>query len=292
MKIRKKGTPRIFVHMQGGLGNQLFIYFGTKYLEEHLNKRIILISKTKNKLSRVGIKISETEIILPQIVYQFIITVLAKMSRIKVINPFIYFNKDVGHETFFHDSNKIRFISGYFQSFYYFENCSLIKHSKNKFILESTSRMLFDKEIDFQNSIAIHIRRGDYLLNKNGYFGLLSADYYRTALSKVSKFERYDSIYLFSDSKISNNFKDELKIKSNTSVVDMTEISDLDDVATLALLTKFRINIISNSTFSWWGAFLGESDKTVIAPSKWFRLKQDPKQLYPRNWLTNESHWE
>jgi hypothetical protein len=292
MKIRNKKTPRIFVHMQGGLGNQLFIYFGAKYLEEHLNKRIILIAETKNKLPQVGIKISETEIILPQILYRFVITALAKLSKTKVVNPFIYFNKDIGHETYFHDLNKLRFISGYFQSFYYFENCSLAKNSNKKNVLKSISQTILDEKIDFQNSIAIHIRRGDYLLNKNDYFGLLSANYYRTALSKVSKFASYDSIYLFSDSKISNNFKNELKIDSTLTVMDMTEIPDLDDVGTLALLSKFRINIISNSTFSWWGAFLGESDKIVIAPNKWFRLKQDPTQLYPRNWLTNESHWE
>jgi hypothetical protein len=102
----------------------------------------------------------------------------------------------------------------------------------------------------------------------------------------------FSNVYLFSDSKISENFKNKLNYGEEFCLVDSFQFQELDDLTTLALLTKFSACIISNSTFSWWGAYLGENKKIVLAPSKWFKSKQDPNFLYPTNWLVSESFWE
>ena len=62
------------------------------------------------------------------------------------------------------------------------------------------------------------------------------------------------------------------------------------DVEDLWLMTKTNGNVIANSTFSWWGAYLNKNKPTIIAPSKWFGTKRtdnnalEIKDLYPENW--------
>jgi hypothetical protein len=102
----------------------------------------------------------------------------------------------------------------------------------------------------------------------------------------------YDKLYLFSDSKIDYEFKNRLKFDfKNLEIVDTNE-EKIDDICTLALLTRFTSHIISNSTFSWWGAYLSDSNQTVVTPSIWFRKHLDPERIYPEIWETVDSAWE
>lgn len=283
---------RLFIHLQGGLGNQLFIYFGSDYLRQMFKKKIFFISTTTNQLSKIGIATFNYESILLQNANRLLVLIFAKASSLRLFKKYIYFANDVGYEEFNEKAESLKFISGYFQSYLYSEENKL----KRSLIYENLLAISRDKQlssdIDFRNSVAIHVRRGDYLLDRNSYFGLLSAEYYREALLKISLVKSYDSIYLFSDSNLSEDFKAKLEISTNVKLFDMTECENLDDIFTLALLTKFENCIISNSTFSWWGAFLGDENKVVVAPSKWFKNRFDPSLLHPTNWLRSESKWE
>ena len=99
-------------------------------------------------------------------------------------------------------------------------------------------------------------------------------------------------MYLFSDSKIDSKLIDNLKLNFiNLEIID-TSKQNLNDISTLALLSQFPGQIISNSTFSWWGAYLGRKNKIVAAPSIWFKKHQDPQRIYPVSWETIESKWE
>jgi hypothetical protein len=293
MKIYQNNSKSmLFVHLQGGIGNQLFIYFAAKHLEKKYNKKIIFVSKTESRLSHIGIDSGNDVIILPKLLHRILLGVFVKISKFKLISKLIYFNRDIGYEPVDQNVSTIRFISGYFQSYKYFDTYDKSKILSDQFLFRNQSYSNLYNEIDFKNSLAIHIRRGDYLLEQNNYFGLLSAEYYRIALTKIHDLKSYDSIFLFSDSKISDDFKNQLKINKKDNIIDMSFFPELDDLTTLAILTKFRTFIISNSTFSWWGACLGDTNKLVIAPSKWFKNQQDPSFLYPKNWLISESHWE
>jgi hypothetical protein len=285
-------APRLFIHLQGGLGNQLFIYFGAEYLRQICKKKIIFISTTSNQLSKIGIARFKNETILLQNANRFFILIFAKISRLRLLKKYIYFSSDVGYEDINEKAESLKFISGYFQSYLYSEESRLKRSVIYENLIASSHNKQLSRGIDFRNSVAIHIRRGDYLLDKNSYFGLLSAEYYREALLKISLVKSYNSVYLFSDSNISVDFKEKLEISTDVKMFDMNECENLDDIFTLALLTKFENCIISNSTFSWWGAYLGDENKVVVAPSKWFKNRFDPSLLHPTNWLRSESKWE
>ena len=283
---------RFFIHLQGGLGNQLFIYFGAEYLRQIYKKKIFFISTTSNQLSKIGIAKFKNESILLQNTNRFFILIFARISKLRVFKKYIYFANDVGYEEINDKAESLKFISGYFQSYLYSEESRLKQSLIYENLITSIRNKQLLRDIDFRNSVAIHVRRGDYLLDKNSYFGLLSAEYYREALLKISLIKSYDSVYLFSDTKITDVFKENLNISNAIKVSDMTKCENLDDILTLALLTKFENCIISNSTFSWWGAYLGNENKIVVVPSKWFKNRVDPSFLHPTNWVRSESKWE
>ena len=127
----------------------------------------------------------------------------------------------------------------------------------------------------FTNPIALHIRRGDFVWNNKNH-PPLSLDYYKSAL------ELFDSdreVIIFSDDtewcKEQELFEDDrfAVAEGGDQFYDLCLMSMCDDF------------IIANSTFSWWGAWLGNRGK-VIAPKKWFgeTLGHDTKDLYCKGW--------
>lgn len=119
-----------------------------------------------------------------------------------------------------------------------------------------------------ENSIGIHVRRGDYL-NEKQYQGICTLDYYKKAIQIVlSKFDNV-SFYVFSnDVDWCRNNLSEMFMNSKTIYVDWNK--GKESYRDMQLMTFCRGLIVANSSFSWWGAFLNKKeDHLVIAPKRW-----------------------
>lgn len=137
----------------------------------------------------------------------------------------------------------------------------------------------------------LHVRLGDYL-NENS-FGIPGAEYFTKAL----RYLRSNSIgtkeidlVIFSDSPdLLNRFLDKETIEGSL----IHDGGNLSPIETLHLMSKANNFVISNSTFSWWAAYLSKNEtRTVIAPKPWFSTVAPPKSLIPAEWHTEESYFK
>jgi hypothetical protein len=127
------------------------------------------------------------------------------------------------------------------------------------------------------NTCSVHIRRGDYLRFPNDHPTLLN-DYYFKSFDKMKKNTKF---IVFSD--------DITWCKDNIKGNNMFYIEDETDYVNLILMSLCKHNIIANSSFSWWGAWLNKNkNKKVIAPKIWFGPNKNlnTKDLIPNKWIT------
>ena len=175
---------------------------------------------------------------------------------------------------------------GYWQSEKYFNQYSeLIRHDfafptpptgKNKALLLG---------IDNSNSVSIHVRRGDYVSNQttNQFHGVCSLAYYRKAIKSIKDKVKNPIFYVFSDDP--EWCKDNLTIAEKTTYI--SHNSGEKSWEDMRLMSHCKYNIIANSSFSWWGAWLNDNPtKIVIAPQKWFNDPSiDTQDVIPDSWL-------
>ena len=165
---------------------------------------------------------------------------------------------------------------GFFQSEKYFKHIE--KEIRKDFtfkdeIVEDSESII--KDI-FDDPIAIHIRRGDFLINSGNHYNQ-SLEYYENALSK---FDSDRQVVIFSDDPKWCMSQD---LFSSDRFIVSESAGPYHD---LYLMTQCSDFIIANSTFSWWGAWLANRGN-VIAPKKWFGPNNshlDTKDLYPDDW--------
>lgn len=169
-------------------------------------------------------------------------------------------------------------LDGHFQSYKYFDLYS----DEIKTLLQpdyNTLEYIKDKYGDILNktTTSIHVRRGDYLKLPDHYINL-DYNYYTKALSKTP---HSDYILVFSDdiSWCKQTFKGDQYIF----------IENEKDYIDLYLMSMCNNNIIANSTFSWWGAWLNNNpDKVVVSPNQWFgpaKGNRNLNDLIPENWI-------
>lgn len=152
-------------------------------------------------------------------------------------------------------------LRGFFQSENFFKEYEeLIRY----YLEPSTelSNYIFNKYfklLDGGKTCSVHVRRGDYL-NQSNYFPVQPLEYYTTAINKIGN----DFKFIF--------FSDDIKwCKENFSGDNFYFIENELDIVDLFLMSYCDDHILSNSSFSWWGAWLNESEeKTVICPEHWF----------------------
>jgi hypothetical protein len=137
-------------------------------------------------------------------------------------------------------------------------------------------------EISSCNSVSLHIRRGDFLNIKNiKTFGLVcNKEYYQSAINQMYLLMENPHFYIFSnDIKwVKENF-----IAENITVVEINKSSS--SWKDMYLISLCKNNINSNSSFSWWGAYLNPNiNKKVIVP-KYFINNLITKDVYPENWI-------
>jgi hypothetical protein len=130
----------------------------------------------------------------------------------------------------------------------------------------------------------IHVRRGDYVGNLGA--GLLSSEYYNYAIRILNGSQR--NIWVFSDDIQVAKGEFSKYSTSNWRWIGSSELSSPSQ--NLYLMSLAKDIVIANSTFSWWGAMLNHK-KNVVAPEKWSRNQEDPRDLYPPEWKTIQSSW-
>lgn len=196
---------------------------------------------------------------------------LTKKSFNKELLP-----KQTWREPSFHCSDKILqspdnvALTGNLQCFKYFETCFDIIRNEFRFN-QSIEKSVHSITLP-HDYISVHVRRTDYL--QHDRYVHLNIDWYRKAMSYFPN----ENFIIFSD---------DLKwCKSNLKGNNIYYSPFLSSVEDMYAMTIGKGNIIANSTFSWWSAFLNKSSQ-VICPKKWFTIPQlDENNLILENWIT------
>jgi hypothetical protein len=134
-----------------------------------------------------------------------------------------------------------------------------------------------------------HIRIGDYKYQENSYIGILSADYYKACVKYLKENLGEKAIYVFSDEIDGARSMYSDAFPQNTFWVD--PVGEYDPIEVLKLMSLANRFVIGNSTFGWWAAYMSKHCDCVLAPTKWFRSRQDPKELIPPSWIRIKSDW-
>ena len=152
-------------------------------------------------------------------------------------------------------------VDGYFQSEKYFSDCS--DEIRELFSLDSTTKKkIVEKTEGIESWATLHIRRGDYADFPDVFVNLCETNYYQNALENIES----SIVYV-----VTNDIDWSMKWVSdnlNESGVEFRWTNE-NEVFDLYLMSMAKECIIANSSFSWWGSWLGEKKK-VIAPSEWF----------------------
>jgi hypothetical protein len=159
-------------------------------------------------------------------------------------------------------------LNGYWQNYRYFWN-----HRKE---IKSIINLQKINEYDFTDSCSLHIRRGDYLQNQDTH-PVLDISYYKKALEIINPSGK---IYVLSD---------DLKwCRENIGIPNAVFVDNDCPIHNLSVMSQCSNNIIANSTFSWWGAFLNKNeDKEVVYPNNWLDPYGSNRENFcPTSWTS------
>ena len=236
----------------GYLGNQMFQYAALKGIANKINTDYIIPAKTNGKFSQ-----QLTDAFMLNDFIKYDITNFPQIEE-KQFNYDPQFAKSI--------FNNVD-IKGYFQSEKYF------KHIEKQ--IRDDFKFKHEYSIPTQEYVAVHVRRGDYL-SLPKHHPTCSIEYYKKAMSM---FPNSHFVILSDDIEWCKNQK---------AFADCEFWQGTSNVHDLYVMTKAEHNIIANSSFSWWGAWLNKKyGKIVIAPKKWFgeEIRHDTKDLLPLEWI-------
>lgn len=296
----------VTVKLQGGIGNQMFQYAAAKVLALKNNTGVILDLATLNHrisgrnyvfrtydLDLLTVKANLT--LLSRLSFavnnlSFLLSRLLIMVRIKLRpNSVIIEKENYSFDSSLLSHNDGVYLDGYWQSYKYFEgyNNEIRAEFKFKQTLSGNAKAI-GSMIELSNSVAINIRRDDYVKNMSNleFFGFMDKNYYNVAINIINSSVTDPYFFIFTDDLAwaRNNFE---FLKRKTIIG--PELDSNRYVDKLHLMTLCKHFIIPNSTFAWWGAWLSSNpDKIVIAPKKWVTdpiINANTKDLIPEDWL-------
>lgn len=286
----------IIVKILGGLGNQLFQYALSRSLSLKNNELVKLDTSVFPYYPPLGTY---------RLHYFNTVANLAKSNEIsrfrkyqrKVGKIWFLYNRLIANESiyiqerqFSFDPNILKikgslYLDGWWQSEKYFKSIESI--IRKEITLKNEPSLYFTqiaRQIKNTNAVSLHIRRCDYVTNEktNQHHGVCSLSYYQEAIKELTKKIYNPHFFVFSDNIIWA--KQNLRIAFPITFVSQKN-PDIE-YEELIMMSLCKHHIISNSSFSWWGAWLCKNkEKIVFAPKKWFSKPLDTKDLLPDSWI-------
>ena len=274
------------IKMTGGLGNQMFIYaFYLQMRRRYADTRIDLSDMAHYdahngyELHRVFPQLEAEEVLWPQglkkvVEFLFFRTVLERKQRPDTLRPFE--RRRLWPLTYF---------KGFYQSERHF--AGVADEVRRAFTFDEglagkRTRALLEQIRADGRAVSLHVRRGDYLEPRTWRnTGCVCGEaYYRDAVERMAQLAEEPHYYVFSD--------DIAWVRENIPTPPFTTYVDWnrgpDSWQDMMLMAACRHNVVCNSTFSWWGAWLNaHKDKHVVAPARWSALAETP-YICPPEW--------
>lgn len=260
----------IYCNLKGGLGNMLFqiaasksfaIDNGTDCIFPNLDTHLGYLNSEKTYNPTLSHSFEYREI------FKNLVSTPSDTQTV-ISFPFHYSKPNL-------PSNNL-IVDGFFQSEKYF------KHNRKEVIkylnFNPIKDIITEKygKLLSQRTTSIHVRRGDYVRHPN-HHPSQSIKYYNESMNLLKSIT--ETFVVFSD--------DIEWCKNNLKNDNIIYITDEKDYIELYLMSLCDNNIISNSSFSWWGAWLNNNNKKVVGPKKWFGsdIKHDTSDIIPDSWI-------
>ncbi len=291
-------SDALIVKLVGGLGNQMFQYAAGRALSLRQGRRLLIDATAYlhyrrhqgfeiKKVFHCPVGISSPErlrAVLGLARFEPVQRLLAKplgqmfLPKTVLLEPHFHYWRE------FLSSHSCDFMLGYWQSEKYFESIRDILLDDFAFrtpldARNSNAQLL----ISSSNSVSIHVRRGDYFHNAQARatHGLCSIEYYQQAIRFMKASLDDPKLFFFSDD--IEWVRYHLDPGGECCFVDWN--TGADSYNDMRLMSLCKHNIIANSSFSWWGAWLNRNpDKIIIAPNRWFAAAIDDSDLIPPTW--------
>jgi hypothetical protein len=288
----------IIIRIEGGLGNIMFQYGLSRQLElkQKANIKYDVSSCYVNPLGDYSLSLEP-----------FSISIKDRFTTPEEVAAFAKYQKKIGKRWFFHNmfiADETKYIQekgftfnphvldcadnvlirGWWQNERYFIDVrdQLLKDFTVRAPLTGTNKQVAD-EIQSSPSVSLHIRRLDFVSNPNTkkYHGELTKEYYDAALRKIASHVKTPTLFIFSDD--IEWVKKHMPFSYKTIYVTGNNDAPHED---MRLMSMCQHNIIANSSFSWWGAWLNNhSGRIVVAPKRWTNDSQDSDQRIAKGWI-------
>lgn len=263
----------IIVKVWGGIGNQLFQYVFGQYLKYKFKQEVFYDNNsfiTNDKLRKPELYAIDAEIAYDNRCnfskYRGIKNrVLRYLFQINPRHHFITENSELPK---YFNLSELYFFQGYWQDIKYYDwlcnNVPSFSISSNDWplVLQNLRNCILSE----QDSVSIHIRRGDYFKPENvKVYGVCDADYFHNSIAYIKKVVPTPRLYVFTDD--IDWVKGNIELPTNSVIVPNYDISQF---AYIELMSLCKHHIISNSSFSWWGAVINVNQEgVVVSPAKW-----------------------
>lgn len=284
----------VVVYLQGGLGNQLFQYAAGRRLAVRHGCDLVInpywFGNPKERETRRDLELYDFNVKarvangFEQKLWRLMHTRLGglwgrlfSMSRLH--------ERGVDRRREFAVAPDNSYLVGFWQCEDYFSEIREI--ILDEFTLSSPATIYIKQladEMDSCNSVALHVRRGDYLTNKTAanFHGVCPISYYMEAVSIIAERVSEPVFYIFSDD--IEWARNHLQFDCPAKFMDSSSLRRA--ASDIFLMSKCRHHIIANSSFSWWGAWLKRYEEgIVIAPTPWFRAQTNVPKIVPDRWL-------
>lgn len=290
----------VITKVLGGLGNQMFQYAAGRALAEKNNTNYKLdIFAFKNYELHQGFELEkifnckaeyaskkEIKSILGWQSLPFIRKILRlRKNSNSLRKPGLIIEPHFNYWSEFWSSPSDSYLIGYWQSEKYFHEYESIIRKEFTFKIPLGDRNnVLAEFIKKNNAVSVHIRRGDYVSNPKTAktHGLCTLEYYHSAIEYIANKVNQPHFFIFSDDPqwVENNFKIGFPCTYINHNLDENSFIDMQ------LMSMCSHHIVANSSFSWWGAWLGfNPKKIVIAPRQWFAKKMNIDDLIPASWI-------